>query len=108
MSHQTKTLPQISQFRSDVPEVVTLLLGRMMATDRNQRIASGDEVADELALMLNPPTYSPAFVELQPDQVEASTGAASSHVISVPTGITRVLVFPTPRLPRPESKTLRQ
>lgn len=53
LSHQTKTPPEISEFREDVPEAVQDILKRMMAKNPDERIQTAGEVAAELAEWLN-------------------------------------------------------
>ena len=80
LAHQTRTPPQISQFRDDVPNDLTSLVGRMMATDRNSRIASADDVAHQLALIVNQSDDSEDVDDRQPDRVEESIAACAESV----------------------------
>ena len=77
MAHQTRTPPQISQFRDDVPDDLTSLLIRMMAPDRNKRISSADEVADLLVLILSLPEDSSTSVDPNSRDIEQSVAASA-------------------------------
>jgi serine/threonine protein kinase len=52
ISHQTRTPPPVSEFRSDVPEELIRILLQMMARNRNDRTATAGDVAKRLSSFL--------------------------------------------------------
>jgi serine/threonine protein kinase len=53
VAHQTKSPPPLTDFRSDVPDSLNVLLRHMMAKTRNDRIASAALVAEQLQGILD-------------------------------------------------------
>ncbi len=56
LAHQTKEVPPLSQYRSDVPKALCDLIDRMMTKDPEQRIQSAESVASELQSWLSDPS----------------------------------------------------
>lgn len=52
VAHQTKTPPSVTEYRQDVPQPLLEILGEMMRKDRQDRIGSAAEVAEQLNAFL--------------------------------------------------------
>lgn len=79
IAHTSKAVPDIRPLCPDLPENVRLIVERMLAKERTQRFASGEEVAAALAPLCQPlpgcDSLSPSAVSAVPTETKPASGS---------------------------------